>query len=214
VAIRLDASLEALERQGDEIVLRMTGGERLVADLVVVGVGVQPNDELARDAGLPVDRGVVVDEFGRTADPLVFAAGDVARHYNPLLKRHILLESWQNAQNQAIAVARTIAGGVAPYAEVPWFWSDQFGVNLQVVGLIEPGCRTLLRGTPGQGPALVLQVRDGRLVSAAALDAPRELRFAKELILSGAVLDEAALASPDIRLADLLRDVKQRKAAA
>ncbi len=215
VSIMLGAGLAGLEPgAGGGGVLRTDGGDRFTADLVVVGVGIEPNDELAREAGLPTERGVVVDEFGRTADPMVFAAGDVARHYNPLLGRHILLESWQNAQNQAIAVARTIAGGSAPYAEIPWFWSDQFGVNLQVTGLAEPGCRTLIRGTPGQGPALVLQLRDGRLASAAALDASRDLRFAKELILSGAVLDEAALAAPDVRLADLLREVKQRKAAA
>jgi len=214
VNISLGTSVVSIAREGDAIVLRGSGGETFVADVVVVGVGIEPNDELAREAGLETDRGVVVDAFGMTRDPQVFAAGDVARHYNPLLKQHILLESWQNAQNQAIAVAKVIAGGDAPYAEIPWFWSDQFGVNLQVIGLPSADAKTIVRGTSGQVPYVLLQTRNGRVLSACALNAPRELRFARELISSGAVLDEAMLGDPDVRLADIVRDVKQRKVPA
>jgi NADPH-dependent 2,4-dienoyl-CoA reductase/sulfur reductase-like enzyme len=209
VTLLLNTTVDALAMDGFEVVVKLSNGLDLMADIVIAGVGIEPNDELAQAAGLKTDRGIIVDEFGRTADPCIFAVGDVARHYNPLLKRAILLESWQNAQNQSIAVAKVIAGGAAPYAEIPWFWSDQFDVNLQVVGLPDPKARTIVRGKPGEGATLLLEVEDGRVVSACALNAPRELRFAKELILSRAVLDEARLADPAIRLADLVRETKQ-----
>ena len=214
VMLQLGTGVASLAQEGETIIVRSTQGEAFHADVVVAGIGIEPNDELAREAALATDRGVMVDEVGMTEDPHIFAAGDVARHYNPLLGRHILLESWQNAQNQAIAIARIIAGGNAPYAEIPWFWSDQFGVNLQVVGLPVADAHTILRGSLGEGPSLLLQTQDGRVVSACGLGAPREVRFAKDLIASGVSLDEATLANPKTRLADIVRDVKQRRVPA
>lgn len=209
VSVRLKTSVASLELRAGATVVTTLDGEEIHADVVVAGIGIEPNDELARSIGLLTDRGIVVDAFGRTSDPNIFAAGDVARHFNPLLRRHILLESWQNAQNQAIAIAKIVAGGSDEYAEVPWFWTDQFGINLQVVGLPEPAAKAIVRGTLGSGPCVVLQMQDGRIVSACAVGAPRDLRYAKQLIASGAVIDEARLASPDVRLMDVAQEFKQ-----
>ena len=210
VTLLLDTTIQAMRREGQAVVLETADNSSISADLVVVGIGIEPNDELAREAGLKTDRGIVVDEYGRTDDPRIFAAGDVARHRNPLFDRHILLESWQNAQNQAIAVAKVIAGGSQPYAELPWFWSDQYDVNLQVIGLPDPQARTLQRGTPDDGRFVLLEVEDGRVMSVCAVNAPRELRFARELIASRAQLDEARLADPSNRLADLVKEARSQ----
>jgi NADPH-dependent 2,4-dienoyl-CoA reductase/sulfur reductase-like enzyme len=208
VVLELGARVVDIRREFGSARLTLANGKTVRADLVVAGIGVEPNDELAQQAGLRTQRGIVVDSFGRTTDPCVFAAGDVARHYNPLLGTEILLESWQNAQNQAIAVARVIAGGSQPYAEIPWFWSDQFGVNLQITGLPVPGARSITRGTLGKGPAVVVQIQDGRIVCACAVNAARELRYVKELITLGARVDEQVIADPAIRLNDIVRDIK------
>jgi 3-phenylpropionate/trans-cinnamate dioxygenase ferredoxin reductase subunit len=110
--------------------------------------GIVPEVALARTAGLEVDDGIVVDGLGRTSDPRIFAAGDATRH--PVLPppRRLRLESWQNAQNQAIAVARVMCGGSDAYAEVPWFWSDQYDLNLQMVGVAARWDRVVFRGNP------------------------------------------------------------------
>src|SRR5205823_1958978 len=123
--------------EGDAGVVRRvitTAGSVIESDLVVVGVGVDPAAELASDAGIDVADGIVVDELCRTSIDNVFAAGDVASHPNPLLCRRLRLEHWQNAQNQGVAAARSMIGRGEPYAEVPWFWSDQYDLNLQMAG--------------------------------------------------------------------------------
>ena len=109
-------------------------GRTIEADIIAVGIGVLPDTALGAAAGLAVDDGIVVDEFGRTSDPCIFAAGDVTKHFNPLLGRAIRLEAWQNAQNQAIAVAKVMAGGSNAFAEVPWLWTDQYSMNMQIAG--------------------------------------------------------------------------------
>lgn len=212
VDIRFGAVLEAIGDEHGQPVLHLRDGSQIRADLVVAGIGTVPDDRLAAAAGLATDTGIVVDEYGATDDPRIYAAGDVARHFNPVLGRHVLLESWQNAQNQAIAVARNIAGPRAPYAEAPWFWSDQYGVNLQIAGLPVPGARTVVRNAAGS--QLVMQVAHGRLVYAAGIDAPRDVRIAKDLIAFGAELSADALADPATRLIDLHRAAKRDRQAA
>ena len=214
VDLRFDAGVDAVEDEGGSPVLVLRDGSCLRADLVVVGIGTAPDDHLAADCGLRTENGIVVDEFGATDDPLVYAVGDVARHFNPVLGQHILLESWQNAQNQAIAVARNIAGVRAPYAEVPWFWSDQYDVNLQIAGLPVPGAPTIVRGAPDAGSALFLQMAGNRLAYAAATNAPRDLRMAKDLIAFGAPVSATLLADPATKLLDLHRAAKRERQAA
>ena len=130
-----NAAVAALEGDGRVQRVVCADGRVFAADLAVIGIGAAPNDELARDAGLAVDNGVVVDAFGRTSDPAIFAAGDVTNHPNALFDRRMRLESVHNAMEQAKAVARTIAGQPQAYADVPWFWSDQYDLKLQIAGV-------------------------------------------------------------------------------
>ncbi|HEY0911673.1 MAG TPA: FAD-dependent oxidoreductase, partial [Bradyrhizobium sp.] len=138
VDVRTSISVQRITDENGRARVHTDSGEFL-ADAVLIGIGVVPNVDLAQAAGLEIANGVVVDEYGRTTDSRIYAAGDVTSHFNPLLGRRVRLESWQNAQNQAIAVARNILGAAKPYAEVPWFWSDQYDWNLQIAGIPQTG---------------------------------------------------------------------------
>jgi NADPH-dependent 2,4-dienoyl-CoA reductase/sulfur reductase-like enzyme len=179
----------------------LADGSELPADLVVIGIGIIPNTELAESAGAASSDGLVVDEYCRTTLDNVYAAGDVTNHYNPILERRVRLESWQNAQNQAIAAARNIAGAAQPYAEVPWFWSDQLGVNIQMAGVIQPGMEIAWRGE-----RMAFGLVEGRIGLAVGFDQGAEMRFARRLIESRAQLPPSRLADPGTKLKDLLTE--------
>ena len=149
--------------------------------------------------------GIVVDEFGRTSDPLIYAAGDVTRHFNPLVGRAIRLEAWQNAQNQAIAVAKIMAGGTEPFCEVPWFWTDQFDMNLQTAGAPAGWDKLVWRGGPDDPGFTVFHLADGKPVAATTVNNARDMRFARMLIQKGRVVDAAALTDKAVKLQDLAR---------
>ncbi len=209
VDVRLGAAVAALHGTGRVTAVGLADGTELPADVVVIGIGIIPNTELAEAAGAHSADGVVTDEFGRTSVEGLWAAGDVTSHYNPVLGRRVRLESWQNAQNQAIAVAKNAVrandAGAAPvaYAEVPWFWSDQHGVNIQVTGLAEAGARTVWRGDPAAGKAMAFSLLDERIVCATAFNAGGEIRFARKLIESRRPVQAAALADSGTKLKDL-----------
>lgn len=208
VDIRLGLGIAAF--QGSSRVERVlcADGSTILADAVIVGVGALPNAELAQQAGLAVDNGIVTDEFGRTSDPHVFAAGDATNHFNPRLGRRLRLESWQNAQNQAIAAAKAMCGKPVPYAEIPWFWSDQYDRNLQIAGVPERYDSVVLRGAADGDPRtasfLLFALAADRLVAAYAVNNPRDLRTARQFIERGAPVDAARLADPRAPLRDLL----------
>jgi 3-phenylpropionate/trans-cinnamate dioxygenase ferredoxin reductase subunit len=172
---------------------------------VAIGIGAQPNIELAQAAGIETRDGVIVDEFGRSSDPSVFAAGDVTRHLNPLLGRHIRLEAWQNAQNQGIAVAKAMAGGEQPFAEVPWFWTDQYETNLQMAGAPDRWDRVVFRGAPTDPGFTLFQLLGGKVVAAVTVNNARDMRFGRMLIQSGKVVDPALLGDKAQKLQELAR---------
>lgn len=182
----------------------LSDGRRIAADVVVIGVGAVPNVELASEAGLSVENGITVDDQGRTADPDIFAAGDAANHPNALLGRRIRLESWQNAQNQAIVAATAMCGGDARYAEIPWFWSDQHGVNLQIIGLPDMWDRIVERRYEKERSLAFVYVKDGRVVGGNALNAPRDIPVLRQLIQARHQVDPAALADAARPLRELL----------
>jgi NADPH-dependent 2,4-dienoyl-CoA reductase/sulfur reductase-like enzyme len=131
VELRLGAGVATVAAEGGLQRLALADGSAIEADLVLVAIGIVPNVELAQVAGAETGNGIKVDEHGQTSLAGIYAAGDVAWHPNPVLGRSLRLESWQNAQNQAISTARGMAGSPRAYAEVPWFWSDQHGLNIQ-----------------------------------------------------------------------------------
>jgi NADPH-dependent 2,4-dienoyl-CoA reductase/sulfur reductase-like enzyme len=144
----------------------------------------------------------------------IYAAGDATNHYNPLLGRRIRLESWQNAQNQAVAAARNMSGNARPYAEIPWFWSDQLGRNIQMAGIAEPGLEVRWRGEPQAGRCMAFGLREGRVRLAVAFDLGGEMRHARRLIESQTPVPERRLTDPQFKLKDLLADKAARPLAA
>ncbi|HIC7207763.1 anthranilate 1,2-dioxygenase system ferredoxin--NAD(+) reductase [Burkholderia stabilis] len=171
------------------------------ADIVVVGIGVVPNVELAQEAGLDVDNGIRVDAGCRTADPAIFAAGEVTMHFNPLLGRHVRIESWQVAENQPAVAAANMLGADDAYAELPWLWSDQYDCNLQMLGLFGSERTIVVRGDPASGPFTVFGLGDdGRIVAVAAANLGRDIGASRRLIAAGALPDPVKLADPAVNL--------------
>jgi 3-phenylpropionate/trans-cinnamate dioxygenase ferredoxin reductase component len=205
VDLRTGVKVMAIEDTGNELRIRIDGGESIVADYAAIGIGAQPNTEIAQAAGIEVRDGIIVDEFGRSSDPMIFAAGDVTRHFNPLLGRHIRFEAWQNAQNQAIAVAKVVAGGTDRFAEVPWFWTDQYEINLQMAGAPERWDRIVWRGAASDPGFTLFQLLDGKPVAAVTVNNARDMRFARMLIQRGAAVAPEALADKAVKLQDLAR---------
>lgn len=186
--------------------VQLTDGRRLEVSAAVIGVGIAPNDELARGAGLAVDNGIVVDEYGRTSHPDIFAAGDVTNHPNALVGRRIRLESWENAQNQAIVAGKAMLGKTEmPYAEVPWFWSDQYEANLQLIGLPQAWDRVATRKGGAGGSFLVCYFNAGRLQGAVGMNSGRDLKFVRRLMQARASVDPGHISDASIRLQDLLK---------
>lgn len=202
----IDVRLAVVAERGDAGRLWLSDGSAVPADIILAGVGVTPDTALAEAAGLDVADGILVDEFGVTSDPCIFAAGDVTRHYNPLFGRHLRLESWQNANVQAEAVGRTIAGDRTPSAEIPWLWSDQGDLNLQLAGAPLAVDRTMVRGDAGSAEGIsVFQFEGDRLVGAITLDRGREMPLIRRLLAQpGLRLDPALLADPAIPLRRLM----------
>jgi len=199
VGIRLGVGVKAIE-DGDVLAVRLADGSAVEADAVVVGIGLEPDVGLARDAGLAVDNGVIVDEQCRTSDPDVFAAGDCASTPLPCLGRRVRLESWANAQNQAIVAAKAALGQDARYDELPWFWSDQYDVNLQILGLPARWSEPVVRGDPASGSFSHFYLDGDRIAAIVAVNAPRDLRAAKKLVQTRKAVNPASLADPAVQL--------------
>jgi len=178
-------------------------GEALEVDFVVIGVGVVPNDELAAEAGLAVDNGIVVDEYGRTEDPNVFAAGDCTSHPSALYSRRVRLESVHNAMAQAKVVAANLCGNTTAYDEVPWFWSDQYDVKLQIAGLSQGHDETVLRGDPKAGAFTVFYLKDGVVIAADTVNGMRDHMACRALVTKRARIPADVLSDPESVLKDL-----------
>lgn len=164
-------------------------------DVVLVGAGAQINLELAQAAGLRTAQGIVVDAAGRSSDPLIFAAGDVAEHP----QHAVCVQSWAHAQHQAVAAARAMLGEDAAYAEIPWIWSDQYQHNIQILGLHAAGTRCVVRHEPGATVFFHLD-EDARLQQLVAFNQPRAIKLGRRWMQAHRMLDPAALADTDVDL--------------
>ena len=206
VVVRLGAGVTAFEGAARVERVRLDDDSAIAADAAVIAVGVVPETALAEAAGLDIGNGIAVDENTRTSDPNVFAAGDATEHPNPVLGRRVRLESWQNAQNQAIAAARAMCGEAEPYAEVPWFWSDQYDVNLQMLGLPDADAESVVRGEMGSEAFTVFEMRGDRVLAATAVNGARDIAVARRLIAQKRRVEPARLADVATPLRALLRD--------
>jgi 3-phenylpropionate/trans-cinnamate dioxygenase ferredoxin reductase component len=191
----------------------LSDGTRCPADFVIVGIGVLPNVELAAAAGLACQDGIVIDEFARTQDPDIVAAGDCTRHPNRFaLAGAVRLESVQNALDQAKTAGATLAGVRKPYDAVPWFWSDQYDLKLQMVGLSEGHDHSVVRGSPEEQKFSVFYFRQGALIGIDSINRPGDHMAGRQIIPAGTALTPDQAADPDF---DLVRFVAAaRKAAA
>ncbi|WP_109530764.1 MULTISPECIES: NAD(P)/FAD-dependent oxidoreductase [Nocardia] len=203
VAVHTGVRLSRVDAQGARTRAVAVDGREWLADVVIVAVGMTPDTELAENAGLLVDDGIVVDEFCATSAVGVYAAGDVARFPNRILGGTERVEHWNHAQAHGAAAARAVLGASAPYEEVPWCWTNQFGRNLQIAGWPGLGTELIVRGDLDAGPFLALSLADDRLVGVIGVGRPRDVRAAQALIANGPYLPRDALDGDDPNLVAL-----------
>ncbi len=207
--IRTGTGIASISGDADAVRVTLADGTEIAADLVVVGIGAVPVTGLAEAAGLAVENGIAVDRFLRTSDPDIFAAGDCCSFPLEIYGgRRVRLESWRNAQDQGSLAAKNMLGAEEPVSAVPWFWSDQHDLTLQIAGLAE-GAERQVRRELGDGAFILFHLApDGRLLAASGIGqgnaVARDIRLSEMLIAKGARPDPGALASPDVKLKSLL----------
>jgi 3-phenylpropionate/trans-cinnamate dioxygenase ferredoxin reductase subunit len=205
IKVRLGERVDAVVEHADAVVVK-THTDRIEGDVVVVGVGITPNVEVAQHSNVTIDNGVLVDEYCRTNIPNVFAAGDVANHYHPLFDEFMRVEHFDNANRQAAAAANNMLDRPTVFDDPHWFWSDQYGVNLQHTGHAREWDEIVVRGSMGDLDFCAFYLRDGVIRSAFAVDRGEEIAAAKELIAARALADVRALKDEDVDLLTLLDD--------
>ncbi|MDR3419322.1 MAG: FAD-dependent oxidoreductase [Nevskia sp.] len=204
VDLRTEVRIEAFEG-GDAVNAVVLGdGSRIAADLVIAGIGQLPNTELAQQAGLAVDNGIVVDAYARTGDADILAVGDCANHPNDFYGRRLRLESVQNAMEHGRTAAATLLGKLQPYNVVPWFWSDQYDLKLQMVGLSAGFDRMVVRGDLKGRAFAAFYLKDGHMLAVDAVSRPQDFAFAKKLVALRVAVDAQQLADEAVPLKSFL----------
>jgi 3-phenylpropionate/trans-cinnamate dioxygenase ferredoxin reductase subunit len=195
VKLEFGQMVQAFDGDGHVSEVICADGSRYAADFCIVGIGILPNEELAAEAGLSCDNGIIVDENCQTSDANILAAGDCTRHPNKLIGTNLRLESVHNAIEQGKTAAATIMGVAKPYNQIPWFWSDQYDLKLQIVGLNNGYEQLILRGDPATREFAAFYMQGDKLLAVDAINSPREFMLAKKLIKLGARLDPKEVAN-------------------
>ena len=205
VTIHTGVSVTAITGQGRAQAVVCADGSVFDADLVIIGVGVVPNVELALDAGLQVDNGILIDDYCRTSAPEIVAIGDCASAFNPIYQRRMRLESVPNANEQAKIASATLCGLQRTSKSLPWFWSDQYDLKLQIAGLSQGYDQMVIRGDVQQGRSFVaFYLQAGRLIAADCVNRPQEFMLSKKLITAGTAVDPLRLADESIAVQALM----------
>ncbi|MDP9402647.1 MAG: FAD-dependent oxidoreductase [Actinomycetota bacterium] len=204
VKLAMETSVAAF--RGDSAVEEVvtSDGKTIAADLVVVGVGAVPRTELAADAGLDVEAGILVDDRLRTGDERIFAAGDVASAWHPLLERRVRVEHWGNALNQGPAAARNMLGHQTPYDRLPYFFSDQYDVGMEYVGYASDWDRVVFRGDPASREFIAFWVARDRVVAAMNVNVWDVVEPMRRVIASKQPVHDARLADSDVPIDELV----------
>ncbi len=206
VDLRLNAGVTKIIEAGGKVsAVECNDGTEVPADIVVIGVGILPNQEIAEAAGLDVNDGIVVDEFGVTSDENICAAGDCTCLPSELVGRRIRLESVQNAIDQAKTVANTLLGNKKPYNEVPWFWSDQYDIKLQIAGLSFGYDQSVVRGNPDDKSFAVFYLKDGAIIAVDAINAVPEFMIGKRLVAAAAKIDPTVLSDMSVSMKEMMQ---------
>ena len=206
VELRLGADVAEIIGAADKVTaVRLADGDVVAADTVVIGVGILPNIELAAAAGLPIDNGVVVDEHLATIDPDVFAAGDVANAYYPLLGTHLRLEHWSAALNQGPVAAANMMGTATSYDKVPYFFSDQYDSGMEYSGYVprDGYDEVVFRGDIASGKFIAFWMKGGTVLAGMNVNTWDVTDAIESLVRSGAQPDPSKLADPEVPLTDL-----------
>jgi 3-phenylpropionate/trans-cinnamate dioxygenase ferredoxin reductase subunit len=218
VAFELGRKVAALHRLYDAVSVELDDGKRLLCDLVVVGIGVIPNTELAVDCGLKVSGGIAVDACARTSDPSIVAAGDCVSfvpHWAPAGTPACRVESVQNANDMAKTAAATVVGRGEPYRALPWFWSDQYDVKLQMAGVNRGFTDFAVRGSVEGGKFSLFYFRGEALIAVDSINWPQDHMLARKLLANDARISPQEVTDPDFDLKALAnRDVRAAEGAA
>jgi len=182
VKFKLNTFITDIEDDGKRKKIICNDGSYFNSDVVIVGVGIEPNNKLAKISGLKCNNGILVDDNGQTSDPHIFAVGDCCNHPNNIFKQRLRLESVQNAVEQAKLVAGFISGNHKPSQKVPWFWSDQYNIKLQIAGISQDHDNRVIRGSPSDGKFAVFYQKENRLVAVDAINSPKEFMIGKRWI--------------------------------
>jgi p-cumate 2,3-dioxygenase ferredoxin reductase subunit len=200
--VRFEFDVTVAEGTADGV--RLTNGAELKADIILVGIGVDPASAIARDLGLSADTGIEVDVFGRTGAPNVFSAGDVSLQWSKCHDRAIRVETWANAQNQAICVAGNMIGADREYGDPPWFWSDQYDLNIQVVGDML-NADHIVRGDSSGDRFSVAAMRGNEIVGAISINAARDMAMFRRLVARQSRLNRSDIESTAYDLRQALK---------
>ncbi len=198
VEIHCDTGVVGIDGGADTARVHTASGDVMEADVVLAGIGLLPNVELAEAAGVACENGILVDDLARSSVPGILAAGDCSNHPSAIYGRRLRLESVQNAIEQAKTAAATMAGKHRPYTQVPWFWSDQYDLKLQTAGILQGHDRALVRGDPRSRSFAVFYLHENRLLAVDAINRPAEFIAARTLIPAGGRLDPARLTDESV----------------
>jgi 3-phenylpropionate/trans-cinnamate dioxygenase ferredoxin reductase subunit len=201
VAIHYGAAVRAFHGTERVTAVETADGRRFECDAAIVAIGIVPDVALAKAAGLPCDNGIVVDEHACTADPHIYAAGDCTSQPSTLLGRRVRLESVPNAIHQAKVAALGLTGTPATYSEVPWFWSDQYDLKLQIAGLSAGYDTVAVRGRPGKEGFAVYYLAAGTVLAVDAVNSPHDFMYGKKLVAARARITAEELRDPGTDLA-------------
>jgi len=208
VVLLCGKGVTALREDASGIEIALSDGDAVTADLLIIGIGAVPVTDLAQSAGLAIENGIAVDEQLQTSDPAIYAAGDCCSF--PLAiygGRRVRLECWRSAQEQGALAARNMLGAGENVSAVPWFWSDQYDLTLQIAGLPDEG-REIVRRDLSDNAFILFHLANGRLIAASGIAqgnaVAKDIRLAEMLIAKRATPDPAALAQPQVKLKSLL----------
>jgi 3-phenylpropionate/trans-cinnamate dioxygenase ferredoxin reductase subunit len=204
VKIHLDNGLKEFEGDDSVTAVLCSDGLRLEANLVVIGAGVLPNQEIAMEAGLECNNGIMVNEYGETSNEHVYACGDCTNHPNKGLNTRLRLESVHNAMEQSKTVASTIMGNREPYDQVPWFWSDQYDHKLQLVGISGEHDEVIMRGSESEQKFLLFYLKNSVLIAVNAINSSKEFLICRKLVANKVKISSDVIKDQSVNLNDLL----------
>ena len=204
VKFHFNTSLETINKVSDSLEVVCSDGTEVKADSVLIGAGVVPNIELAEEAGINCDNGIIVDEFGQTNFKNIYACGDCTNHPNKILNKNLRLESVHNAMEQAKTIASSVMNNPMEYNQVPWFWSDQYDHKLQIVGLSGDHDLVTMRGNTNDAKFMLFYTKDEELIAVDAINNPKEFLISRKLVANKVKIKPEVICDPNTNLNDLI----------